>query len=320
MKSKMWEMVSGAKVIAIGGHVRPDGDCVGSCVALYQYIRKMYPDKQVYIYFDEVSKTFDYLTVKAECVYDYHDVNADLFITLDASDIGRLGSAGCYVKKAEQVINIDHHISNTLFGDVNIVCPDSSSTCEVLYELFDERMIDKDIAEALYTGIVHDTGVFQYSNALKRTMEIGGTLKEMGIDSDRIIDETFYEKTYKQNLLLGRCLLSSKLYLDGKCIVSIATKEAFDEFDAAPSDTEGIVNQLRITKGVKVAAFIYELSEGEYKVSLRANQNVDVSKVCTVFGGGGHIKASGCTLYGDIEVQLDKLLEQIDIQITDAGL
>ena len=320
MKTKIWEMVSDAKVIAIGGHIRPDGDCVGSCVAMYQYIKKICPEKQVYIYFDEVPKTFDYLTVKAECIYDYHDVNADLFITLDASDIGRLGNAGCYVEKAEQVINIDHHISNTMFGNVNIVYPESSSTCEVLYELFDESIIDKYIAEALYTGIVHDTGVFQYSNALKRTMEIGGTLKEMGIDSDKIIDETFYEKTYKQNLLLGRCLLSSALYLDGKCIVSIATKKTFDEFDAAPSDTEGIVNQLRITKGVKVAAFIYELKEDEYKVSLRANQNVDVSKVCAVFGGGGHIKAAGCTLYGDIEDQLSKLLEQIDIQIQDAGL
>ncbi len=320
MKNKIWEMVNDAKIIAIGGHIRPDGDCVGSCVSMYQYIKKICPDKQVYVYFDEVQEIFDYLIKKAECIFDYRDVSADLFMTVDASDMKRLGDAGIYIEKAEHVINIDHHISNTLFGDINVVYPESSSTCEVLYELFNEELIDKDIAESLFTGIIHDTGVFQYSNVSKRTMEIGGILKEKGIDSDRIIDETFYEKTYKQNLLLGRCLLSSKLYLDGKCIVSIATKETFDEFDAVFSDTEGIVNQLRITKGIKVAAFIYELCEDEYKVSLRANQNVDVSKVCAVFGGGGHVKAAGCTLYGDIDTQLERLLEQIDIQIQDAGL
>ena len=251
MKNSIWKAVKEAHIIAVGGHIRPDGDCVGACSAMYYYIKKVYTDKDVYVYFDNADKT----------------------------------------------INIDHHISNPGFADINCVFPDSSSTCEVIYELFDDKCIDMEIAEALYTGIVHDTGVFQYSCAGRRTMEIAGALSEKGINKSRIIDESFYEKTYKQNLILGRCLLESYLCLENQCIVSVATAEIMKEYDADTEDLEGIVNQLRITKGVKAAVFIYELSDKEYKVSLRANQNVNVSSAEAVFGGGGHIKAAGCTLY-----------------------
>ena len=244
---------------------------------------------------------------------------ADLFISLDLSDPERLGDAKPYFDNADITINIDHHISNPGFADINCVFPDSSSTCEVVYELFDDAFIDKEIAEALYTGIVHDTGVFQYSCAGKRTMEIAGILVEKGINKSRIIDESFYEKTYKQNLILGRCLLESYLCLENKCIVSVATAEIMKEYEADTEDLDGIVNQLRITKGVKAAVFIYELSDKEYKVSLRANGDVNVSRAAAVFGGGGHIKAAGCTLRGELSEELPKLISEVDKSIKEAG-
>ncbi len=318
MKNSIWNAVKEACVIVIGGHIRPDGDCVGSCAAMYNYIKKLYPQKELFICLDKIPDVFAYIRAVDEAASDPGDISADLFISLDASDPERLGDAKIYFDKAKKTINIDHHISNPGFADINYVFPDASSTCEVIYELLDYDMIDTRIAEALYTGIVHDTGVFQYSCAKRRTMEIAGALDEKGINKTKIIDESFYEKTYKQNLMLGRCLLESRLLLDGDCIISVATADIMREYEADAQDLEGIVSQLRMTRGVKVAVFVYELSAGEYKVSLRANGNIDVSRIASVFGGGGHVKASGCTLYGGLDSEIPKLISEIEKSIKEA--
>ncbi len=315
IKESIWTRVREAENIAICGHIRPDGDCIGSCMSMYMYIKKMYPDKNVYVYFEQIQDVFEYISCIDEAITDYRDVNADLFIALDCGDMERLGKAKTYFEKAKHTINIDHHISNQMYAEINHVEPESSSACEVLYELLDEANIDLDIATALYTGIIHDTGVFKYSNTSRRTMEIGGVLLEKGVTADTIIDESFYEKTYEQNLIMGRCMLESKRYLDGQCIVSVATKAMLDEYNVTSSDLDGVVNQLRITKGVKVAVFIYEKDENEYKVSLRANGNVDVNKVAVEFGGGGHVKAAGCMLTGSLCDNMNKLIELIGDQI-----
>ena len=133
-----------------------------------------------------------------------------------------------------------------------------------------------------------------------------------------MIEKSFYEKTYKQNRLLGPCLLERQLFFDGTCIVSHATKEIMDEFNADASDLDGIINKLRITKGVKVAALHHQVGNEEYKVSLRANDNVDVSKIACYFGGGGHVKAAGCTLHGEFQEQFDHLLDKIKEQMMES--
>lgn len=315
MKNEIFRIIEMSDTIAVGGHVHVDGDCAGSCLAFYQYIKKLYPDKTVYVYSDKIPEVFDYIKGYEAAGAEVIKEPVDLFISLDCSSEDRLCDKDECFNSASYTINIDHHISNTEFAQINIVEPDASSTCEVVFKLFDEDMIDKDMAEALYTGIVHDTGVFAYSNTSRKTMEIAGFLIEKGIETDRIIDESFYEKTYKQNLILGRCLTESRLYLCGKCIVSVATKDILNEYGAEPEDLDGIVNQLRITKGVKAAVFIYQLKDNEYKASLRANGNVDVSKAALVFGGGGHVKAAGCTLYGNIKEEFNRLLKEIEKQI-----
>ena len=129
------------------------------------------------------------------------------------------------------------------------------------------------------------------------------------------IDKTYYEKTYPQNRVLGYALLNSYLVLDDKCIVSYVTKEVMDEFQVKQKDLEGIVSQLRVTQGVEVAIFFYQIGVEEYKVSLRASGNVDVSKVAQVFGGGGHVKAAGLTMKGSVQNIIDALVEQIGKQL-----
>ena len=183
--------VSGAKRIGISGHVRPDGDCVGSCLALWQYLKKVLPDAEVTVYLEAPQKIYEYLKGYGEIVTDFPvEEPFDVYFALDCNE-ERLGEAGDYFRAAGKRINIDHHISNEGCGDVNLVLPEIGSTCEIIYDLIGEEALDRDLAEALYTGIVHDTGVFQYSNTTPETMRKGAVLIGYGFDFPKLILETF---------------------------------------------------------------------------------------------------------------------------------
>lgn len=302
----------GIKSVGISGHVRPDGDCVGSTLAVYNYIKMYYPEIKVDLYLETIPDVFKFLKGADEIHHSFEENREfDLFIVLDCGDERRLGDTVKYYESAKQTLCIDHHMSNQAFADDNYIVPDASSTCELVFDLLDTDKITKEIAECLYTGMVHDTGVFQYSCTSEKTMNIAGVLMEKGIEYSKIIDDTFYTKTYNQNRILGKALLDSKLYLDGKCIATYITQETMKEFSCGPKHLDGIVNQLRVTKDVLVAAFLYENEDGSYKVSLRANGDFNVADVVSVFGGGGHVKAAGCTMEGDIDSILDRLMEEI---------
>ena len=312
-EEKMNFFLTGKETVGIAGHVRPDGDCVGSTLAIYNYIKEYYPQIDVRLYLEPIPNVFKFLRYADEIRSDYTDeIVFDLFIVCDCGDEGRLGNAVKYYENARNTLCIDHHVSNQEFAQHNYIFPDASSTCELVYELLDPAHITKEIAECLYTGMVHDTGVFQYSCTSAKTMNIAGQLMELGIDYSEIVDATFYTKTYAQNQILGQALLDSRLYLDGRCIISVVTKEEMDEFGVLPKHLDGIVNQLRATKGVVVAAFMYQNEDGSFKVSLRANGTFDVAALAMHFGGGGHVKAAGYTAFEDAETAKDILLEEIE--------
>lgn len=290
-----------ARTVGITGHVRPDGDCAGSTLGLYNYLKLNRPELDVDIYLEKPSDDFAYLSgfddIKTEPDrYKKYDV----FVVLDCSSLDRIEPfISCY-NNAAKTICIDHHISNGEFANVNLVEPESSSASEVLYTTFDEEKVDKNIAECIYTGIIHDTGVFKYSCTSARTMTIAGKMMEKGIDYSDIIDNSFYKKSYIQNQILGRALLESVLFYDGKCIFSSVTKDEMAFYGVAGKELGGIVEQLRLTDGVEVAIFLYESGDGEYKVSMRSKKLIDVSKIAVHFGGGGHIRAAGFTAEGTV--------------------
>jgi len=306
-----------AKTVAIGGHVRPDGDCVGSTMGLYQYIKTWYPDVKVDVYLEDIPESFKKLIAVSNQIKREIDeeICYDLFIALDCGDAARLGFSGVLFDKAKHTLCVDHHVSNMAFADENHIVPEASSTSELIYHLLPYERITKEIAECLYLGIVHDTGVFQYSSTNPETMEAAANLMRKGIRANEIIDKTFYEKTYAQNQILGRALLESILFMDGKCIFACLTKKIMDFHGVKPKDLEGIVSQLRVTEGVEVAIFLYQTDEQEYKVSLRASGDVDVSKVAQKFGGGGHKKAAGVTMKGTMHEIINNLSEQISAQL-----
>ncbi|MEG1847005.1 MAG: bifunctional oligoribonuclease/PAP phosphatase NrnA [Lachnospiraceae bacterium] len=305
----------GAATIGISGHIRPDGDCVGAVLALYQYLQKALPESKVEVLLEQPSSIFSCIKGFDRIQTQYEtEQNYDVFFSLDC-DKTRLGDAEHLFDRAGKRIHIDHHISNQGCGDLNYVVPTASSTSELIYDLIPEAYLDQEIAKALYIGIIHDTGVFQYTNTAPKTLLIASKLITYGFDYAKIIQETFYEKTYVQNQILGRTLLESMLLMNGQCIVSVLDKKTMDFYGVTSKDLDGIVNQLLNTKGAEVAIFLYEMSNMAYKISMRSKQRVNVAKVAAMFGGGGHIKAAGCTMNGTFHDVINNLSARIEVQL-----
>ena len=313
------QMLEQTGSVVILGHVRPDGDCLGSTLGLYHYIQTNYPAIRAAVYLEESSPKFGYLAGYDAILHETDEERYELCICLDCGDEERLGSFGVFLANASKSLCLDHHITNTRFCEVNLVSENASSTCEVLFEQLDEEKIDKAAAECLYTGLIHDTGVFKYSCTNARTMEIAGKLMAKGIDFGSIIDNSFYKKTYVQNQILGRALLESITFLDGKCIFSALRQSEMEFYGVNGKDMDGIIDQLRLTEGVEVAIFMYQTGPQEFKVSLRSQNAVDVSRIASYFGGGGHVRAAGCTMSGRIHDVVNNLSLHIAKQLDAAG-
>ncbi len=312
---KISSELQGAKSIAVGGHVRPDGDCVCSVMALYRYLKKELPQAEIDMYLEEPPATFHVLEGIEEIKSEFNtDKSYDVFIALDCND-ERLGDALSIFRRARKRINIDHHISNTGSGDINIVEPERSSTAELLYDLMEPELVDTEIAKAIYIGIAHDTGVFRYSNTSPHTLQIAAELLKFGFDFSSLIEETFFEKTYVQTQIMGRAILESVRFMDDRCIVSMVSRRMMEFYQVGPKDLDGIVNQLQGVRGVDCAIFMYETGTLEYKVSMRSNGLVDVSKVAVKFGGGGHVRAAGCTMNGTYHDNINNLSHEIAAQL-----
>ena len=306
---------SGAKVIGITGHIRPDGDCVGSCMALYLYLRKFMPDADITVYLEESAKSYYHITQVQEIDSQFQTKeHYDVFFCLDAMP-DRVGEAGRLYESAAKKINIDHHVTNTGCGDVNYIDPEIGSCAELIYNLIPEEALDDDIARAIYIGIILDTGVFQFSNTRPSTLLAAAKLIQYNIDFANLIQESFYEKSYKQTKIMAEAVLRSKMYLEGRCLLSYMTQEDMVHFQAGSSDFAGIINRLKTVRGTDCAVFMYEIEPECYKISLRTSEKLDATKVTTVFGGGGHVRAAGCSMKGTLTDVINKLVAEIGRQL-----
>jgi len=312
---KIDEFLKGVRSVAITGHIRPDGDCVGSTLALYNYLIDNHKEIKTVVYLQEPGPEFSFLRGINEIKQDADDTVYDVFFVLDCGSVDRFEPFAKVFSNAKKTVVIDHHISKGYIADENIVYPEESSACELLYNFFDDALISKECAECIYTGIVTDTGVFRYSATTSQTMEIAGKLIDKGLDTTFIIDKVFFQKTYIQNQILGRALLESILFFNGKCIFSALRMSDLQFYGVTGRDLGGIVEQLRLTKGVEVAIFLYEIEQGLYKVSLRSVNVVDVNKIAQCFGGGGHIRAAGCQMVGNVHDIINNLSEKIALQL-----
>ncbi len=305
-----------AEKIAILGHVNPDADCIGACMAMYNYIRDVYPEKEPQVYLQKIPEKFSYIpNIDTVSTNPGTGTIYDLCICLDASDRARLGDFILYLDHARDNICIDHHVTNTGFCLWNEIHGDVSSTCELLFGFLDYDLISRDTATCLYTGIIGDTNLFKNLNTTPQTMYVAGELMEKGIDFNYIINTSYYRKTYVQNQILGRAFLESILLLDGKCIFSVIRKKNMEFYGVKDSDLEGIVDSLKATAGVEVAIFMYEIENQYYKVSLRSSDRLDVAKIASYFGGGGHKCAAGCSMSGNLHDAVNNLTLHIEKQL-----
>ena len=311
------EEIGNAKSVAIAGHIRPDGDCISSTLALRGYLKNAIPGTKITVFTQDNPPTiFSYLEGYDEMNLTYSPKEKyDVFVALDVSSLDRLGDSLWFFENAGKTICVDHHETNPGLADVNEIRPKASSTCEVLFDLFEKEYMDDKVAECLFTGIVHDSGVFQYSNMSRKSFNTVGELVEYDFDGPKIIQDTFYEKSYIQNQILGRALLESILFMDGKCIVSMVDRKMMDFYNVLPKHLEGIVNQLKNTRVVEVAIFMYEMGTQRFKVSMRSNGLVNVAKVAAVFGGGVHERAAGVEMNGIYYDVINALSREIEKQM-----
>lgn len=306
------EKILESKNIFIASHVQPDGDNIGSILALGLALKKI--GKKVYVLKSD-SLPSDYLFLpNVDIIHDYDDeLEIDLLITLDSSDENRLGKNKDLLERAEFIINIDHHISNTNFGHINIVDSSAAATGELVYKIVKEMdiPIDKDIATCIYTAISSDTGSFMYDNTRSETHEIISELLSLGIDKSNININLYQNRSIERTMLFIKSLETLKLYFDNKVAVVKVTRNMLEDTGAKMEDTEGVVSFMREIAPVEIAILLKEFNENEIKVSMRSKRFVDVAAICDSFGGGGHIRAAGCTINLSMDYAEELILNEI---------
>ena len=301
-----------AEKIVIMAHETPDGDAIGSILSMYLALKKLGKEADVIV--KEFPRTFSFLP-GAKNIKTKSDIEKyDLAISLDCADLKRLVGRE-YFEKAEKTIVIDHHGTNTMYGDLNFVNPVSPACCEILAGMFEyfDISIDSEIGSCLVTGIITDTGGFKYSSVTAETFEFTAELLRKGVNVSEIYQRVLETKTKSSFELLRRATNRLELLEEGKVAFTYINKKDEKEVNAEPGDHEGIVENGRSIEGVKVSVFIREKEENLYKVSMRTGNgsNINVSDICYVFGGGGHPRAAGATVQGNVEQVKEKLLKEI---------
>ncbi len=299
--------------IVILSHVAPDGDSIGSSLALYNALNKKGKNVEVIID-DEVPYVYRFLygADRVKKVKDSHkEGKFDLAITLDSSDIDRLGKSAKYLINGK-TINIDHHISNDGYGTYNYIDAKAAATAEIVYKVIKllNVKINKDIAECLYIGILTDTGKFQYSNTRSDTFRMAANLIDNGVSTAELFKLVYQNNTKEKIKLMGEAIGGIELYSNDKISCIVLKKEQYSRIGAIDEDTEGIIDYARDIRSVKLALLFRESSDDKVKVSFRSKDKIDVNIFASKFGGGGHKNAAGATISGNIDIIKKQILKE----------
>jgi len=299
---------------AVMSHVRPDGDALGSQLALALSLQELGKDVRVWNQEGMLEK-YSFLP-RAELVTKPPSAPEafDCAIALDTAIQNRLGTALAAVRSAKLWINVDHHPSNPGYGDVVYVDPEAPATAEIIFRLIKSQNLpfNRDIAENLYAAISTDTGSFQYPKTSARTFEIAAELIRAGLDVGSL-NQQLYENYPRRRLELLRELLRTMRFEHGGRVASVSLSlRTAAELGVLPEDNEGLIDHLRAIHGVIVAVFFEELDDGKVRVSMRSKSDaVDVCAICQKFGGGGHTLAAGARVRGTLAEVEEKVLEEI---------
>lgn len=305
------EIVNNSKSIYVVAHINPDGDAIGSTFAIYFAMKKL--GKDVHVIMPSYSSVFEFLPGVETRVQSVDANEYDLLIALDSSDYTRLAMSEEDFKKAKKVIMLDHHQVSRPYGDFRYINDNKSSASEIAF-LFIKYLgieLDKDIATLLYTGIMTDTGSFNYSNANSDTFRVTAELLDAGAEAVKVckkLNDTIKEAKLK---LIAKTVDNMEVLYDGKMRYSYVSYDDIHELGLDDEDSEGMTNYLRSVEGTEVAVYVRGRSDGTNKVSMRSGGNVDISKIAINFGGGGHPRAAGYTMQQDVETEKEKLIKAV---------
>jgi len=291
MYKKIWNKIVESDNIVLISHVNPDGDALGSSLSMYNILKNM--GKNVTICnMTDLASYLDFLP-NFDKVKKTLPKKIDLMISFDCGSFDRLGID----RRDYFLINLDHHISNTNYGDMNLI-EEAASTSQVVFNILEANKveIDKDSATCIYTALVTDTGNFQYESVTAEVFRIASELVKCGA-SPEFVSKMLYERDRLSRLrFLAKALDTLELHLEGKVGVVEVTNELMQITGAIKDDTDGLVNMVRKLESVEVSLMLREEEDGSIKISLRSKNYVDVSKIAVKYGGGGHIRASGATI------------------------
>lgn len=306
-------ILEGANTIAIAGHTNPDGDAIGACLALGLSLQKI--GKTPVILLENYAAKYDVIPGKEMILEEtaYDSLSPDVFVALDCGDQERLGKAASVFERAGISMNLDHHPSNRHFGMYHYVDDKASSTSEIIYRLLDCGLpLEKDIASGLYAGLIYDTGGFRHTSTGVETMRIAGDLLSYGIPFNDIYFRFFDSRSFSELKIMGRALTNAQSYFDGKVVCSTITTQEIADCKGTNQELDSVINYLNGVEGTAVVCFLYEKGEQEVKASFRGKEGYDVCALSLQFGGGGHIKAAGCTINQSIEKAKELVLQKIE--------
>ena len=305
------EEIKKANSIVIVTHESPDGDAIGSSLAMELALRSI--GKKSDIIIPEYPRTFNFLP-NAKNVKDKSDLKKyDLAISLDCTDLRRINGKE-YFEEAKRTIVIDHHGTNSMYGDINFVNPVAPACCEILVGMFTYFNIDinQEIGTCILTGIITDTGGFKYQSVTAETFEFTAELLRKGVNVSEIYQTALETRTMANFQLLKKTLNRMEILEDGKVTFTYITNQDETEVNAEPGYHEDLVEIDRDIEGVEISILLTQKdNEDKYKVSMRSRNYVNVSDICYIFGGGGHPKAAGCLIQGTVEQIKEKLLREI---------
>lgn len=290
--------------IAIVSHMMPDGDSVGSMLALFNVLKRM--GKSVDIYSsDKIPAVYSFLP-NCKLIKQCNEIlnkEYEVIVVLDCGSMDRTGNCSVLEKLSDICINIDHHGTNTLFADLNLVDTNASATGELIYQII--KLMGQDILEdeaiCLYTAILTDTGGFRYSNTTSITHQIAGDLINTGIDFGKVYERIYKSYKYENIKVMGKVLSTIELSGDGSIAFISLLKKDLEDLVIESINTSDFIDYARDIDSVEAAAFVKEIDTDEFKVSFRSKRIIDVKKICEKYGGGGHVRAAGCTIKGDLQ-------------------
>jgi phosphoesterase RecJ-like protein len=306
---KLDEFVEKSNKIAVAAHADPDGDSIGSIMALREILKTKGKDIDFFIN-GEIPFNYKFIKDLDKASLSYKEKKYDLFFALDSSDEERLADKVDIMKNSKKTICIDHHKTNKGYCNLNIIEPDFSSTGEIIYEIFKtlKYEINERAAENIFIAIITDTGKFIYDNAGYKTFENVSDLLKLNINKNEIVKNLYSSEPKNIFKLKADVFNSTEFFMDDKVALSCLFKENLKKYNLSLKDIDGLVERLRDIENVEISILIKELDDKTYKISMRSLGNSDVSKVCETFGGGGHKNAAGFKIDNIEFVTLKKLL------------